>query len=99
MIIVLNSKPVCLHLWLSISKRQNVVYALGLQVHSDFLITLYSKRALDLIVPVSKKGVGLLSKAFQILGIFLNGSTNVRNVIQMALKCLIFQKVIKSEKI
>ena len=28
---------------LSISKRQNVVYALRLQVHSDFLITVYIK--------------------------------------------------------
>ena len=40
LIIVVNSKQVCLHLWLSISKRQNVVFAFGLQVHSDFLITL-----------------------------------------------------------
>ena len=84
LIIVLNSKPVSLHLRLSIFKRQNIVYALGLQVHSDFLITLYVR---NIIQPQLKvHGRGALETALR------NRLKTCAECDSMALKCFFFPK-------
>ena len=63
---ILNNKLVILNLWLSISKGQNVVYALGLQVHSDFLITLYMQIMLNVKIKQKVRKLGDINTKRQI---------------------------------